>query len=351
MKENCGVILKSVEKDLKWSYREMTLVADKGRFDALLIQGAIKKRRRAHDGFATAKCREDSFICWRGKSACGARSCSQVADDIVNKVTVLPVEERLCVSIAVNAEVLKGSSWAGKAGEEEDMASDSADDEISASSVQGGKGAIAKSKKRTQGRALLRRPTDTNAVPLFTHTLHPKLIRDFVASSSASWTIFGTPESGSGLMGCLLPFAKAPVMTFARNSVHAKALINLAKHQIMEQCLRLEGEWTSKAPNSGSGSDSSSSSSSAEEDRAAGTGGKTPGDKTDEKEKKQEGTNKGKKDNKGKEEQKEQGDTTKDHDKKKQYKKVGKASKQCQGAARQQAEQKHQPQAQDWSPS
>ena len=89
--------------------------------------------------------------------------------------------------------------------------------------------------------------TDDSNVPLFAHPLHPNLVREFVTSLGATWSIFGTPESGRGLLGCLSPLAKVPVVAFARNSAHAQVMSTLVKTSIQHKCLQLSGEWTSKA--------------------------------------------------------------------------------------------------------
>jgi hypothetical protein len=43
------------------------------------------------------------------------------------------------------------------------------------------------------------------------------------------------------------PLTKVPVVAFARNASHANVLTELVKNTIMEQCLQLNCEWTSKA--------------------------------------------------------------------------------------------------------
>jgi hypothetical protein len=318
VKENRGIILKLLEKDMKWQHREMTLVSDKGAFDKVLVSGTTKKRRRIHRGFATAKYRENVFICWKGKvpRVQNRRRTvvdvgAWVADDTMSNVPVLPLKDRPTVPAATKAEVFKGSTWAGKAddGQESDSSLDDHSDCSSKHANEQDNAETPKSSTKSankRGRALVRKPTDVGAVPLFTHPIHPNLIREFVISLSATWAIFGTPESGCGLMGCLSPLAKVPVVAFARNAAHANVLTELVKNTITEQCLQLNCEWTSKAlaaqwanlcsDSMSSDASSGSAGSDDETDAADGTdgkGGKTPEDKKEEK--KSRGKKRGKK--------------------------------------------------------
>ena len=66
VKENRGVVMKCLEENTR-HHREKTLIANKGDLDSVLKEGAPKKKRRVHRGFATAKSRENCFICGKRK--------------------------------------------------------------------------------------------------------------------------------------------------------------------------------------------------------------------------------------------------------------------------------------------
>ena len=225
---------------------------------------------------------------------------SHVADDVITECPVLSLSSRPCVAAAVKDEILKGSSWAGKAAENEDEENESGSGSDGASS-ESTHGKKKESGKRKRGRALVRLPTDEGKVPLFAHPMHPDLAREFVTSLEATWAIFGTPESGCGLLGCLSPLAKVPVVAFARNSSHAQALAELVKTSIREKVLKMKGEWTSRALSqqwaklnevldSSSGDSSADSSDDDQEPGSKEEGGQTP-TKSEKKDKK-DGTDK-----------------------------------------------------------
>jgi hypothetical protein len=253
VKENRGVVLKCLEEH-KLHHREMTMIADKEQLDLVLKEGAAKKKRRVHRGFATAKYRENCFICWKGKVPRVAKKRrrfvdvgSRVADDVMSNVPVLAVDERPRVAADKKDEIMKGSTWAGKPCDPEPGSSGGDESSVSSDTHKEKKHKDDKDKKTKRGRALLRQPTDNAAVPLFSHPMHPTLIKEFVTSLEATWAIFGTPESGCGLLGCLSPDTRVPVLSFARNKAHADVLKTFVKTSIANQCLLLGSEWASKS--------------------------------------------------------------------------------------------------------
>ena len=137
----------------KWNHREMVLVSEKTSWDAMLQQGNAGKSRRLRRGFATGKFRENVFVCWLGKGspkvAVKTRKFvdpgSHVADDVMLNVPVVPVAERPGVTADIKMEVMKNSTWAGKAeGDDEDMDASGSD-----SSDVGGETPASKSKNKT----------------------------------------------------------------------------------------------------------------------------------------------------------------------------------------------------------
>jgi hypothetical protein len=93
---------------------------------------------------------------------------------------------------------------------------------------------------------LLRTPTDEARVPLFTHPIHPRIIQEFVHEFGASWAVFGTPESGKGIMGALSPDTRCPAVAITRGDSHAKALKALIEDNITKGVLKRDSEWSVK---------------------------------------------------------------------------------------------------------
>ena len=226
----------------------MVLVSEKTSWDAMLQQGNAGKSRRLRRGFATGKFRENVFVCWLGKGspkvAIKTRKFvdpgSHVADDVMLNVPVVPVAERPGVTADIKMEVMKNSTWAGKAeGDDEDMDASGSD-----SSDVGGETPASKSKKKRRGRALLRTPTDNDCVPLFTHPMHPSVCKEFISEFGATWAIFGTPEAGCGLLGALSPQCRVPVVALARNQTHATVLKTLVEDAIAAAVVKQDTDWT-----------------------------------------------------------------------------------------------------------
>ena len=258
---------------------------------------------------------------------------SRVADDVMSNVPILEVEARPRVAADIKDQILKGSIWAGKSCEQEPESSNGEESLDSSEAQHDKKQKDNKDKKTKRGRALLRQPTDSTAVPLFSHPIHPTLIKEFVVSLEATWAIFGTPESGCGLLGCLSPQARIPVVAFARNKTHAETLKGLVKTAIANHCLLLGTEWTSKSLaeqwaqlETDSDSSDSGSCSNEDEDDLPSEGGGKPEEAVGEE-------SKGKHKKKGsKEKSKDKGKTIKQKKKKKKKEpKEGKGKKAEQG--------------------
>ena len=332
--QNRDVILQLVAK-FKWSHKELIMVADKEAFDDVLSQGNTGKRRRIRRGFATAKFRESVFVCWRGKQPPKPRAKirkfldagSRVADDVILNVPVLPVGSRPRVDADVKLAVLKNSVWAGKAEEDDEpVASDS---ESTASGGKTPKNA-AHSKKAKRGRALLRTPTNEQAVPLFTHPMHPAIVKEFIYELGATWAIFATPESGCGLMGALSPQCRVPVVAIARNDAHATILKKLVEQAIVAAVLDKSSEWAVKtlaeqwsdlmeSDSSEESSESSSDDGESDDEGGVGKGGESNGDKHD-KDKEDKNDKEGKTNKKSKKDKKDKKDDKKDKKHKKEKK-------------------------------
>ena len=253
-----------------------------------LASGTSKKKRRLHRGFGTAGYRESVFVAWKGavpkvrrKTHAYISPGTSVADDILADVPVLPATARPQVDLIIKSDVLRGSSWSGQTDQVEEAKneSSSSDGETSNSKDEEKEkdGETSKHTKKTKsskrskrGHAILRTPTNPDVVPLFSHPVHPDIIKEVVHSLEAKWVVIGTPESGCGLRGALSPAIRVPVVATCRNQAHAKQVEHMTKVFIAESLLRKGNEWTgpglstlwTSLGSDGETSDSSSSSSS-----------------------------------------------------------------------------------------
>lgn len=253
-----------------------------------LASGTSKKKRRLHRGFGTAGYRESVFVAWKGtvpkvrrKTHMYISPGTSVADDILVDVPVLPAMARPQVDGVIKSEVLRGSSWSGQTDPGEP--SEHENDNEPSSSGDSDEPEVARPLKRARrGRAILRTPTNPDAVPLFTHPIHPDVIKELVHSLEAKWVVIGTPESGCGVRGALSPAIRTPVVAICRNQAHAHQVVHLTKVFIAESLLRKGNEWTGPGLSSlwtevgsdGETSDCSSSSSSDGKASKKSTGGK-----------------------------------------------------------------------------
>ena len=222
-----------------------------------LLTGTVQKKRRVHRGFATSSYRENVYICWKGRVPKVSTRCrkfisagSRVSDDTLFNVPVLATDERPHVDPATKDKVLIGSAWMGKSMVDDEEEAAPQTDSESVGSASGGDAAETPSKKKKKaskvrrGRALTRTPTDANHVPMFSHPIHPSIIKELMHSLEGKWCIMGTPESGCGATGCLSPHISKPVIAICRNSAHAAAMKDLMEEHIVNSMLSLGNEWT-----------------------------------------------------------------------------------------------------------
>ena len=149
------------------------------------------------------------------------------------------IQDRARATPEVRAKVMASSPWAGKMEGDAELSSDSDGD--SAQSEQGGKRTRKEktNQTKTKRRRALLQQSSSNDVPLFSHVVHPKVVREFSTEFAAKWVLIGTPESGHSLLGPLAD--RIPVVAIARNQAHSEILETLTLNNIAEVVLTAGG--------------------------------------------------------------------------------------------------------------
>ena len=180
----------------------------------------------------------------------------------------------------------------------------------------------ASSPDKKRKKALLRRATNEDEVPVFTHPCHPDIIKELLYEMCSDWFIMGSPEAGVGVLGAL--GLKKPCLVFLSNEAHEKVFRKLVHEAVVKSALgggdfsnrALQENWArfSKAGTSTSESDGTTS----EEEGSGEEEEKKKEKKKKEKKKKKAEENKKKKTKKDKHKKKE---TKEDKEKKGQKRK------------------------------